>query len=376
MATGEDLAKKGDAGSGDAWRRRHEQVEAVLKLALRRPDITAVAAAVVRGLGESAVLNPVAVFLVDEESGRLRLAAQQGMPVAFLRRASRAPGGEGIFARVLAGGKPVAALNFRDEAEMSELLSDATGARLAVLPVHRGDEVAGLLTGLYPDWPPSDGDSEFIEAMAGALGAAVANIHLFESFREAFTTTVRALAAAVDGRDFHARGHSDRVAVLAAAVARELGMGAGDVDIIRQAGFLHDIGKLSTSSAILVKENHLTTEEQAVIRRHPGVSFQILEQARIPSQIKEAIRHHHESFDGSGYPDGLAGDEIPIGSRILCVADAYEAMTADRAYRPRLAPDEAAHELQRLAGRQFDPDVVAAFLRTRSEVDVVLAGMD
>lgn len=362
---------------GDVWRQRHEQVEAVLELALRRPDITAVAEAVVSSLQQSAVLDPAAVFLVDEDSGRLRLAAQQGMPAAFLRWASRPPGGEGVFARVLGGGAPAAALDFRGEEELAGLLSDAAGARLAVLPVLRGDEVAGLLSGLHPDWPPPEGAAGFIESMAAALSAAAANIHLFESVREAFTTTVRALAAAVDRRDLHARGHSERVAALAAAAAAgEMGMGAGDVDYIRQAGYLHDIGKLATATAILVKENQLTAEEQAIIRRHPGTSFQILEQARIPAPIKEMIRHHHESFDGSGYPDGLTGEEIPLGARIISVADAYEAMTADRAYRGRVAPEEAAEELRRLAGRQFDPRVVTAFLRTRLETEAALAGPD
>lgn len=363
-----------DTVAGSLMYRQHEVTEAVLKLALGHPDITAVAAAALKGLKESVGLAPAAVFLVDEETGRPRLVVQQGMPAGFLRQISRAPGGEGIFARVMAGEEVAVTFDQAGGREIASLFPrDAAGGLIAV-PVPGRDEVIGLITGLFPVLPPDGSGSRlFLHSIAEALGAAFANIHTLENMRDSYLSTVRALVAAIDMRDYYARGHSDRVAVLASATATEMGLDSEGVDNIREAGYLHDIGKLVTPDVLLAKKGDLTTEEITAIRRHPGTSFQILERARIPFEIKEIIRHHHESFDGSGYPDELAGDRIPLGSRIISVADAYEAMTADRPYRSRMSADESVGELKRLTGRQFDPDVVDAFLRVRSQVTEALA---
>ena len=168
------------------------------------------------------------------------------------------------------------------------------------------------------------------------------------------------LAMAVDARDAYTGRHSDRVAELAARIAARLGADEGQIELTRIAASLHDLGKLAVPEDILRKPGPLDDAERLVLERHPHVGSQMLESLGVDA-IAECVRHHHERWDGRGYPDGLPGESIPLGARIIFVADAFDAMTSDRVYRQRLSEDEALAELERNAGTQFDPDIVAAF---------------
>jgi diguanylate cyclase (GGDEF)-like protein len=168
------------------------------------------------------------------------------------------------------------------------------------------------------------------------------------------------LAKAVDARDAYTGSHSERVGELAARIAVRLNADSAQVELIRLAGSLHDLGKLAIPEEILRKPAPLTEAERLVLERHPQIGFRMLESLGV-DPVAEWVLHHHERWDGAGYPDGVYGEEIPLGARIIFVADAYDAMTTDRVYRPRLSEGEALAELQRCAGTQFDPEVVAAF---------------
>ncbi|MEK7816630.1 MAG: HD-GYP domain-containing protein, partial [Actinomycetota bacterium] len=170
---------------------------------------------------------------------------------------------------------------------------------------------------------------------------------------------------AIDAKDAHAHGHSDKVVAIAIAIAEQMHLDKDVIKGIREAGYLHDIGKLGASESIFGKAGPLTEEEMMTVREHPGLSHQLLEGAQISPEIMEMIRHHHERFDGNGYPDELKGGEIPLGARILCVADAFEAMTSERSYRPPISKEEAVNELKRWSGTQFDPKVVEAFIEVK-----------
>jgi diguanylate cyclase (GGDEF)-like protein len=167
------------------------------------------------------------------------------------------------------------------------------------------------------------------------------------------------LAKAVDLRDTYTGSHSARVAELAARVAARLGLDQEQIELSRLAGSLHDLGKLAIPEEILRKPGPLTGPERLVLERHPQIGFRMLDSLGI-DPVADWILHHHERWDGTGYPDRLPGAEIPLGARIIFVVDAYDAMTSDRVYRGRLAQEDALAELERCAGTQFDPAVVAA----------------
>jgi putative nucleotidyltransferase with HDIG domain len=167
------------------------------------------------------------------------------------------------------------------------------------------------------------------------------------------------LAKAVDARDVYTGSHSERVAELAARVAARIGADMETIELTRLAASLHDLGKLAIPEEILRKPGELTESERLVLERHPHIGYRMLESLGV-DPVAQWVLHHHERWDGSGYPDGLPGEEIPLGARIIFVADAYDAMTSDRVYRARLSEEDAMIELVRCAGSQFDPDVVAA----------------
>jgi len=167
------------------------------------------------------------------------------------------------------------------------------------------------------------------------------------------------LAKAVDARDAYTGSHSERVADLAARIASRLGVNREQVELTRLAGSLHDLGKLAIPEEILRKPGPLSETERLMLERHPQIGFRMLESLGV-DPVADWVLHHHERWDGSGYPDAIGGDTIPLGARIIFVADAYDAMTSDRVYRDRVSDDEAISELAACSGTQFDPEVVLA----------------
>jgi diguanylate cyclase (GGDEF)-like protein len=168
------------------------------------------------------------------------------------------------------------------------------------------------------------------------------------------------LAKAVDARDTYTGSHSERVSELAARVAMRVGLDSEQVELARLAGSLHDLGKLAIPEEILRKPGELADSERLVLERHPQIGFRMLDSLGV-DPVADLVLHHHERWDGAGYPDGLRGEQIPFGARIIFVADAYDAMTSDRIYRPKRSSAAALAELERCAGTQFDPGIVAAF---------------
>ena len=178
--------------------------------------------------------------------------------------------------------------------------------------------------------------------------------------RDLFFGSVSALSQAIDAKDGFTRGHADRVSRIAGAVAREMGLGEAEIERIELAGLLHDIGKIGVEDRILMKPQRLDADEQELMRRHPIYGASILEPSAALRPLVQIVLHHHENFDGSGYPEGIRGDSIPIGSRVIIVADAYEAMTSDRIYRKAIGHERALEQLNKYKGSQFDPKVVRA----------------
>lgn len=186
-----------------------------------------------------------------------------------------------------------------------------------------------------------------------------------ERLGQAYDGTLRSLVAALDARDKETAGHSERVAELTMAIAAEMGLQPGTEEWrhISWGALLHDVGKIAISDEVLCKPGPLTPEEWQSMRQHPGTGHEILCSVDFLAPASEIVLCHHERFDGTGYPRGLAGEEIPLGARIFSIADSFDAMTSDRPYRAAMPPEEALAEILRNSGTQFDPACVRAFLR-------------
>jgi diguanylate cyclase (GGDEF)-like protein/putative nucleotidyltransferase with HDIG domain len=244
--------------------------------------------------------------------------------------------------------------------ELEQIGSVTVSVGVATSPAHAGDrdELVRLAdSALY--WAKEYGKNRVRAYRPDVIELAELKRLASGPDRAARFRAAASLARAVDARDVYTGSHSQRVAELAARTARRLGLPEEEVELTRLAASLHDLGKLAIPEEILRKPGPLTEPERMVLERHPQIGFRMLESLGV-DPVADWVLHHHERWDGSGYPDGLPGDQIPLGARIIFVADAYDAMTSERVYRRRVLTEQAVAELRRCAGTQFDPEIVDA----------------
>ncbi len=265
-----------------------------------------------------------------------------------------------------------------DPAAGADRIDVVTGAKAALcVPLVSAEGTIGSITIGSNDaaYRFNSDDVRLLSTIANHVTIAVGNIELFTSLQEAYLATVRSLAAAVDAKDTYTRGHSDRVASYATLIAEQLGLSGEQRTALEMAAYLHDIGKIGVKEDILLKPGMLSDDEMDQMRHHPLIGANILKPVAFPWAITPVVRHHHEHYDGSGYPAGLTGEEIPLLARILTVADSYEAMTADRPYRAGRCSAEAVAEMRRCAGSQFDPRVVEVLAQIVEELELTGDGL-
>lgn len=258
---------------------------------------------------------------------------------------------------------------------LSDLLRrDATAGSSGIhtllsVPLRRGNEKLGVLNAYSRKTRKAFMPREEKALMVLGDRAATSLEHalLYAGLENTFRETIQGLALALEAKDAYTHGHSENVTRLCGAAARAMQMDEEFQNTLHQAAVLHDIGKIGISSAILNKPGALDPEEYEIIKSHPRMGKRIVEPISMLAAVVPIIYHHHERWDGKGYPEGLAGTEIPLGSRLMMVADTYEAMTSDRAYRKGLPHPVAIDELRRCSGTQFDPECVKAFLAAHNE---------
>ena len=243
----------------------------------------------------------------------------------------------------------------------------ARGAsQVLVYPIaHDGDVIGAFFVGdkKGTDTEVTNIELKMIEAAAGYVSILIENTGLYEDQHAMFLGTVRALTASIDAKDPYTCGHSERVANLAAQLARAHGLPETIVERVRIAGLVHDIGKIGVPEEVLRKPGRLTDEEFEMMKAHPAIGHHILQDIPQLDDVLPGVLHHHERFDGRGYPQKIAGESIPLMARIIALADSFDAMSSNRTYRAAMSRERVLTEIRQCAGSQFDPDLAEIFVR-------------
>jgi len=296
--------------------------------------------------------------------GQVESAAGRGdLFVALADREWSQPREVGLIGRCLRERRPVMVSDVRGDPDFRATPETLAVRSELVVPLYVAGELWGVLNveDLEVDAFHED-DVRLMETMADQVGSALRSASLYEQLERAYLGTAEALAAALEAKDSYTAHHARSIVEHAEAVGRRLGMDAQQLRDLRFGAAFHDIGKIAIPEQILNKRGSLTPEERAEIERHTIVGEQILAPVEFLAGARLLVRHEHERWDGRGYPDRLAGNDIPLGSRIILACDALHAMTSDRPYRRAMSPKQAWGELHANAGTQFDPRVIAALL--------------
>jgi putative nucleotidyltransferase with HDIG domain len=230
-----------------------------------------------------------------------------------------------------------------------------------ISPIPGKDKITGVISLTRQEPQFSREDLYFLTILANHIGALIENGRLYTNIQKDYINTIHSLAAAVDAKDHYTHGHSSTVMKYATKIAEKMGLPAEDIETVKYAALLHDIGKIGISENIINKPGKLTKEEYNVIKMHPQLGANIVSKINSLKKLVPLILSHHEWVNGTGYPLGLKGDEIPLGARIISVVDAFSTITSKRPYREELSVDFAVNEIRKCAGIQFDERIVSVF---------------
>jgi HD-GYP domain-containing protein (c-di-GMP phosphodiesterase class II) len=258
----------------------------------------------------------------------------------------------------------------------AQTITDFVTRNMVCVPVRSKGRVIGVLQAINKKKGAffSDEDLENCWTLSNQVAVALENANLYAELKETFLNTAEALAAAVEKRDPYTGGHIRRVVEYSMAIAQHLAIPLSDMEDLRLAAVLHDIGKIGIKDSVLLKQARLDQEEIAHMREHPLVGEDILEHIEQMKKVRKIMRAHHEKWDGTGYPDGLKGEDIPVHARIIAIADTFDAITTDRPYRRAADWKTAVDEIKRCSGTEYDPVLVEAFIRACEAGDVTIVG--
>jgi HD-GYP domain-containing protein (c-di-GMP phosphodiesterase class II) len=303
------------------------------------------------------------IMLLNEDFGRFEIIGAYGtkaaVPVSFSE-------GSGIVWKVLQGGRGEIINDVRSDPRY--VPGGPAIHSLLCVPLRAKNRVVGVIN-ISSESPVaySARHLNILQTLASEVAVAFENANLYTRLRETFYSTVRTLAETIERRDTYTGGHTQRVMEYSLGVGEVIGLDYGQLNDLELVAVLHDVGKIGVSDLILLKPDRLTAEEYETMKAHSAIGSEILANIRELRRLVPGIRHHHEHFDGNGYPDGLAGEKIPLLARVVSVADTFDAMTSDRPYRHGLSPERAFRELLRCSGSQFDPLMIRAFISRFAE---------
>jgi HD-GYP domain-containing protein (c-di-GMP phosphodiesterase class II) len=336
------------------------------KTLISTPELRKIMMVIVQGAAKTLGTTKCSLRLLDPEKKKLIFTVSCGLSKKYLHKRHEIKIGRSIVGRVVELRKPIVVEDVT-QCKMLEYPEHAVeeGIRsLLSVPLMMENVVFGTLT-VYSSTlhKYTKEEIQLLDSFATQAAIAIENKRLLIIVKHNLINITRSLAEAIDAKDKYTRGHSERTTWYAVATAREMNMSESRIEALEIATLLHDIGKIGVPEKILLKPGGLTYEEFEKIRKHPYISFKILAPGEFPAEVLTGVVQHHERIDGEGYPNGLSGEEISLEARIIEVADAFEAMVSDRPYRKALTIEDAIMELKRCSGKQFDPEVVDAFLR-------------
>jgi len=351
------------------------RISEITRELVRTLDIKPLAKLVVDIAATEANANRSSLMLADRAGTALTIVAARGLPADVVAHTSL-PLGEGIAGHVAQSGNPLV-INSDEEMEpwIRERLhlhhvGPAASVPLISLPMVSEGKPLGVLNLSRPNGAArfTESDVNLLSILADQATIAIRNAQLFQQVRELYLSAIQSVALTVQAKDAYTHGHSDRVAEYTVALASTLGLPPEEEENLRVTALLHDIGKVGIREEVLHKPGPLTPDEFEHVKTHPLVAERILRPITELGEIVDGIKHEHESWDGSGYPSGLRGDEIPLSSRIIAVVDAFHAMTSDRPYRRAMSVAEALDILRQGAGKQWDARIVDAWLEIVDDV--------
>jgi HD-GYP domain-containing protein (c-di-GMP phosphodiesterase class II) len=324
-------------------------------------------AVVVESIGGAVGALAGTIYFRSTMSAPLELVATHGLEDDHLRGGILNLDRE-IIRRIESDGMPIVTSRLRDDPDFRLVCPEARS--ILSVPLLIAGSLAGVVnlynkkpTRMSPQRQFDADDLRLVSTMAHQAAVTLHNAKLYERVHKLFLGAITSLSAAIDAKDPYTRGHSERVAKYSRGIAEAMGMTSSEVEVVELSALLHDVGKIAVHDAVLTKPGRLTDEEWGIFRNHPARGVEILSPIEALGVLSPGIRHHHERFDGKGYPDGLAGEAIPLIARIICVADSYDAMTSDRSYRSSLGRAKALGELRSCAGTQFDPVAARVFVQ-------------
>lgn len=311
----------------------------------------------------------VCLALVDDETGSLRVKEAYGASPEYIEKFENVYSKE-LSELIFKDKKPV--LICKDvqlPPELEKAVEIEEIAHGICFPLATRGKITGLISvcRISKERPFTSSDIELVSVLSGQAAAAIENAHLYEKLEQSYLSMMVALSCVVEARDLYTDKHMKDIAEYSVDIANKMGLAEDEVENIRKAALLHDLGKISIPDHILMKPGKLSEEEIEIIKKHPENGAKIIEPVEPLKNARAIIKHHQECYDGSGYPDGLKGEMIPLGARIIAVADAFGAMTTDRPYRKALTIEEAVKEIKRCSGTQFDPDIVKIFISLLKE---------
>ncbi len=337
----------------------------ISKLLVTEIDLAHLFKIITEVLVQDFAVDRVSLMLMDDASGTLIIRASHGLSPEIALKARRSLG-EGVAGLVLKYRKPliISAGKHPDREVMDAINLENMPASSMSVPLIGKNKLFGVLNVSKFSGPPfTTSDLQVVLILSSQVVTAMENASLYEDLRENYFRTVQALVAAVEAKDPYTRWHSTNVAKYAVALARDMGMSPSQLEEMHIASILHDVGKIGISELIISKPERLSREEFDIMKDHPAHGIRILEPIGFSPSITSAIYQHHERYDGKGYPQGLAGEQIAIAARILNVADTIDAMVSERPYRGTISIQEVVLELDRESGRQFDPHVAKSAIR-------------